>query len=57
MTVGSKLDLKIANIDGKNRNIQLSLRSKDDSLEDNFQVSAKLGDILKEHLNNNSQED
>ncbi len=57
LTIGAKLDLKIANIDGKNRNIQLSLKSKDDALENNSQISAKLGDILKEHLNNNSQED
>lgn len=57
LTIGDKLDLKIANIDVKNRNIQLSLKFKDDALENNSQISAKLGDILKEHLNNNSQED
>ncbi len=57
LAVDDQIDVKIVNIDRKNRTIQLSVRTKDDpkdkdhSAEDNNNVSAKLGDILKEHLN------
>lgn len=60
LAVGDQIEAKIVNIDRKNRTIQLSLKTKDDfkdnNLEDNGHVSAKLGDILKEHLNNNKGE-
>lgn len=65
LAIGSKLNLKITNIDRKYRNIQLNLNIKskenyqvnnDNYTENNSQGNAKLGDILKEHLNNNSKE-
>ncbi len=59
LALGDEVDVKISNVDRKNKSIQLSSKTnndiRDNSLENNDHVSAKLGDILKEHLNNKGE--
>lgn len=59
LSVGDQVEVKIINVDRKNKSIQLSAKTSNDSKdssEDGSHISAKLGDILKEHLNNNKSE-
>lgn len=52
LSIGDPIEVKILNVDRKNRTIQLSLKTKDNTKDHNVEEhSAKLGDILKEHLN------
>ena len=61
IVVGDEVEVKVVNVDRKNRVIQLSAKTINDpkdsgNSEEAGHVSAKLGDILKEHLNNNKAE-
>ena len=59
LSVGDQVEVKIVSVDRKNKAIQLSAKTSNDSKdssEDSSHISAKLGDILKEHLNNNKSE-
>lgn len=54
IAIGEQVDCKIANVDRKNKSIQLIPKGSKEDLKngsENNDHSAKLGDLLKEHLN------
>lgn len=53
VSLGDSIEFKIVSIDRKNKTIQLGIQNKDET-ENNDYATAKLGDLLKEHLSKNN---